>query len=271
MRNQTRPPDDSSESKAESPPEDILEGEPESPPGGTLGIEQESNLESFLQDEQESSPGSSFGDELENSLEIIPEDELKDNLEIIPEDELEDTTGSDLDGKLEESPKKKAKKNSAFKELLYLVLKLAAVALILWAALTYVFGVFRLSGNNMYPMLKDGDLCVTYRLEEYHSGDVVAYRIDGCIHFGRVIARAGDTVDGDERGVLINGMYPSEEIFYPTQMLDTGLALPVMLGEGQLLILNDYRGDLSDSRTYGVIHEDDLEGKIIFIFRRRGF
>ena len=174
-------------------------------------------------------------------------------------------------GETDNKPERMPKKNNSWKVLRNLLIKIAAVVLILWLALTFVFGVFRLSGNNMYPMLKDGDLCVTYRLEEYHSNDVVAYQIDGRIHFGRIIARAGDTVDGDEQGVLINGMYPSEEIFYPTQMLGTCLDLPDILEEGQFLILNDYREDLSDSRTYGMIDEDDLEGKIIFIFRRRGF
>ena len=108
-------------------------------------------------------------------------------------------------------------------------------------------------------------------LEDYRSNDVVAYRVNGRIRFGRIIARAGDTVDGDEQGVLVNGMYPSEEVFYPSQMLDIGLEMPVTLGEGECVVLNDYREDLSDSRTYGVIREDELEGKVIFIFRRRGF
>ena len=168
-------------------------------------------------------------------------------------------------------PKKPPRKKSALHALLMLCVKLLVVAVIGWAALTFVFGVFRLAGNNMYPMLKDGDLCVTYRLEEYHSDDVVAYRVNDRIRFGRVIARGGDTVDGDEQGVLVNGLHPSEEIFYPTQILDTGLTLPLTLAEGECLVLNDYREDLNDSRTYGVIDEDDLEGKVIFIFRRRGF
>lgn len=168
-------------------------------------------------------------------------------------------------------PKPPAAKPSVGKALLALVIKLLVVAVAAWAMLTFVFGVFRLSGNNMYPMLKDGDLCVTYRLETYHSNDVVAYRINGQVRFGRIVARGGDTVDGDEQGVLINGLHPSEEIFYPTQMLETALPLPVTLGDGQCLILNDYRDDLADSRTYGVVQESELEGKVIFIFRRRGF
>ena len=170
-----------------------------------------------------------------------------------------------------EAPERAHKKKSAGRALLGLIVKLAMVAAIVWAALTFVFGVFRLSGNNMYPALKDGDLCITYRLDNYLSDDVVAYRVDGKVRFGRIIAKSGDTVDGDEQGVLVNNNYRSEEIFYPTDMLNIQLTLPVTLTEGQYMVLNDYREDLSDSRTYGAIDEGDLEGKVIFIFRRRGF
>lgn len=170
-----------------------------------------------------------------------------------------------------ETPNDTPKKPSAGKALLALVVKLLLAAGAIWVALTYVFGVYRLTGNSMYPMLKDGDLCVTYRLDDYFSDEAVAYRINGEVRFGRIIARAGDTVDGDEQGVLVNGSYRSEEVFYPTDMLGGRLTLPITLTEGQFMVLNDYREDLSDSRTYGVINEEALEGKVIFIFRRRGF
>ena len=176
-------------------------------------------------------------------------------------------------GQMPDAPETEAKKrcNPTVKILLSLLIKLASVGLVVWLVLVFVFGVFRLSGNSMYPALKDGDLCVTYKLEAYHSSDVVAYRVDGKIRFGRIVAKSGDTVDGDEQGLLINGSHPSEEIFYPTQITDTDLPLPCTLGEGEFVVLNDYRSDLNDSRTYGVITEDALEGKVIFIFRRRGF
>ena len=168
-------------------------------------------------------------------------------------------------------PKGGKKRFRTLKALAQLIVKLAVVAAVCWAALTYVFGVFRISGNGMYPALRDGDLCVTYRLEDYRADEVVAYRADGAVRFGRIVAVAGQTADGDEQGLLVNGVHRSEEIFYPTQMLDTALSLPVRLEEGQVLILNDHRTELSDSRTFGLIDEADLEGKVIFFFRRRGF
>lgn len=160
---------------------------------------------------------------------------------------------------------------SVLKALCGLFIKLLIVALLIYAALTFVFGVHRLSGNNMYPALKDGDLCITYKLTDYYSNDVVAYIEGGEIRFGRIIAKAGDTVDGDEEGLLLNGSHITEEIFYTTNMLNTNQKLPITLEDGEFFVLNDYREDESDSRTFGIISEDSLKGKIIFIFRRRGF
>ena len=168
------------------------------------------------------------------------------------------------------SEKPEKKKHSALKAFIFLILKLAVFGVIIWAALTYVFGVYRLSGNTMYPALKDGDLCVVYRLDPYYSTDVVVYRVGDEICFGRIVAWEGDTVNGDSMGLLINGGRPAEEVFFSTKMQDINLELPVKLKAGEVMILNDMREDLHDSRTYGIINVEDIEGKVIFIFRRRG-
>ncbi len=172
-----------------------------------------------------------------------------------------------------ESPDKARikKRKKVIKRAVRLLLKLGIVFLLGWLTLTFVFGIHRVSGNSMYPALRDGDLCFTYKIGASYAGDVVAYETPDGIRIGRIIAREGDEFDGDERGLIINGAPHAEEIFYPTQMLDTALTLPYKLNEGEYLILNDYRSDQSDSRTYGVIREEALRGKVIFMFRRRGF
>lgn len=151
------------------------------------------------------------------------------------------------------------------------IIKLAVIALTLYLALTLVLGVYRMNGNEMYPAVRDGDLCITYRLDEYYSRDIVVYQAADGIRFARVVARAGDTVDADEGGLLINGMHPMEEIFYPTDMDNVRMSLPCEVGEGQVFVLNDFRSDLSDSRRYGLLSTEELQGKIILILRRRGF
>lgn len=151
-----------------------------------------------------------------------------------------------------------------------LLLKISIISLISILILIFVFGVHRFKGNNMYPAIKDGDFCVTYKLDDYVPKDIVAYEINGEIKFGRIIAREGDTLDGDEEGILLNGSRMNEEIFYSTVMIGTNLDLPITLQKDEFIVLNDYREDLNDSREYGIITEDMIHGKIIFIFRRRG-
>ena len=78
------------------------------------------------------------------------------------------------------------------------LIKLAAIAVTLYLTLTFIFGIYRMNGNEMYPAVRDGDLCITYRLDDYYSGDIIAYHSDSGIRFARIVARAGDTVDADE-------------------------------------------------------------------------
>ncbi len=183
-----------------------------------------------------------------------------------------DGTQNSQDPQDAQNAQKDAKyKRKVRKKAVRLLIKLGVIALTAYVTLTFIFGIYRVSGNDMYPALRDGDLCITYRIGDCYAGDTVAYRTPDGIRLGRVVAREGDTVDGDEQGIVLNGAPPAEEIFYPTPMLDTALKLPVKLKEGEYVILNDYRSNLRDSRTYGVIPKDALCGKVIFLFRRRGF
>lgn len=170
-----------------------------------------------------------------------------------------------------ENPKQKNETKKIKKKARQLLFKTCFVLIVGWLTLTFVFGINRLAGNYMYPALRDGDLCITYKIGDVYGGDVVAYETEDGIRLGRIIARSGDEIDGDEKGLILNGSPHSEEIFYPTQMMGTALQLPYTLGEGEYLVLNDYRSDLNDSRTYGIVKKDALKGKVIFIFRRRGF
>ena len=41
--------------------------------------------------------------------------------------------------------------------------------------ITYLIRPYRMSGNSMYPSVRDGDLCMIYLPEECHINDVVYY------------------------------------------------------------------------------------------------
>ena len=77
----------------------------------------------------------------------------------------------------------------------------------LWVLLTQVYLVTQVSGNEMFPAVKDGDLVLGCRLEkDYAKNDVVVYERSGTLRVGRVLARGGDIVTLSESGVVeVNG------------------------------------------------------------------
>ena len=167
-------------------------------------------------------------------------------------------------------PAAKKKKRSAGSYAFSFFIKLAVTAAVLAVMLIYVCGVYVCHDNSSYPMIKDGDLCITYRLGKFAQGDVIAYKINGEIRFGRVIAAEGDSVDIRSDYVTVNGYGIFEDTLYPTTSEGASITFPYTVSENCVFVLNDYRSDISDSRTFGAIGLDDVQGKVVFVMRRRG-
>lgn len=124
----------------------------------------------------------------------------------------------------------------------------------------------------MFPFVKDGDLCIVYKLEEYTTGDVVAYKNkNGKTKIGRIVAVSGQAVDfPKEGGYTVDDYQPSEEITYQTFGAE-GAKYPVEVGNNEFFIMNDFRSDTNDSRQDGAIKKPKICGKLLFLIRRRGF
>lgn len=178
------------------------------------------------------------------------------------------TTDVSSDASVKEKGKTKKKKRSAAYYAVTFFVKVGLTVLCIWVLLTYVGGVFMCHDNRSYPMIKDGDLVITYRLGEYRQGDVVVYEKDGERRFGRVIAFGGDEVTISSDRVSVNGYAIYDDTVYPTPA--GNITYPYTVDSGYVFVLNDYRSDMSDSRTFGAVSEADLQGKAIFVMRRRG-
>lgn len=175
-------------------------------------------------------------------------------------------------------PDKKAKrppkKLSTGQIALRLLLKLAVIAAVVWATLTFVLCIHIHHGNNMHPVLKDGDLIVTLRLQQPVINSVVLYENgDGKLCAGRVIALGGSEVTVSENGALsVNGYTPNEEVFYPTcPAPGDPIQYPYKVEAGKVFILNDFRTDTLDSRSFGAVDLKDVKGSALMTLRRRGF
>jgi signal peptidase I len=157
--------------------------------------------------------------------------------------------------------------------ILKFVIKLLSVCLALWVLFTFVFGICQVSGESMYPSLRDGDLILYYRLEQdYQIDDVVIYEMDGNFYVGRIVAQGGDAVElSDDGQLLVNGNVESQEVFFSTERSEDGIYFPYYLPDGCYFILGDFRSNSYDSRDFGLVPQSNLSGKVITLLRRRGF
>ncbi len=134
----------------------------------------------------------------------------------------------------------------------------------------FVVGIHVNHGNSSYPMLKDGDLVITYKIGKPVAGEEIAYRVDGQTRFGRIVAVGGDVIDISGEYIKVNDYGITEDVVYPTTSEGAKIDLPYQVPEGTVFVMNDFRQDINDSRTYGAISLKDCEGKVVLVLRRRG-
>lgn len=173
----------------------------------------------------------------------------------------------------------KRKLSKAARKTFLLVGKCTVIAAVCCILANYVFGFCYVRGNYMFPSIRDGDAIISYRLSPIVLNEVVVYLSseDGMKRVGRVVAREGDTVNLSEDGeLLVNGAVAAEEIFYQTLPVEgSTVELPYRVPQGEVFILNDYRSiddtSAKDSRSFGSVPAENLQGKAWLLLRRRGF
>ena len=150
------------------------------------------------------------------------------------------------------------------------MIRIALIVLAGWLLLSKVFLITQAKGQNMFPAMKDGDLVIAFRLQrDYFKGDVVVCEVDGKPYIGRIAARENDLVALDDTGrITVNGTVQSGEIIYPTYAREP-LEYPYRVPEGKIFLLGDYRIESEDSRDFGPVPIEQVEGKVITILRRR--
>ena len=166
--------------------------------------------------------------------------------------------------------KKKRKKKSARYYAISLAVKLVLTGVVLWLLLGVVGGIYVNHDYNSYPMIKDGDLCIIYRLGELKAGAEVVYEKDGKIRFGRIAACPGDSVEIKGDVFTVNGMNLLEDVVYPTSDAGSKISYPYKVPDGSYFILNDFRSNSDDSRSFGAVEKKAIKGQVVFVMRRRG-
>ena len=189
----------------------------------------------------------------------------------------------------EPQPEQPKKKHSFWRELPVLVVIAFIVALLIK---TFLLQAFYIPSASMEPTLVEGDRVlvekVGYRFGEPHRGQVVVFEkefatlapeeddpfwedigsaLKGLFGFPtggtqdfikRVMAVEGDTIEGREGGVFVNGERVEEP--YLAEGTETSAFGPVEVPDGMIFVMGDNRGNSDDSRAFGPIPVDEVVG-----------
>lgn len=185
------------------------------------------------------------------------------------------------------------KRRSFWRELPVLIVVAFAVALLIK---TFLLQAFYIPSPSMEPTLVFGDRVIVEKLSGWFGdpgrGEIVVFErelpsggalppdepfwtdivnaLKGLFGFPtgdtqdfikRVIAVGGDTVEGREGRVYLNGE-PLEEP-YLAEGTQTGNFAPVTIPEGQIFVMGDNRNNSDDSRSFGPIETDSIIGRAV--------
>lgn len=167
---------------------------------------------------------------------------------------------------MEEESKEKPTVKGAISE----IIQTAVISLLIFFAV-YIFLVqpHRVKGESMIPNYKDGELLlvekVSYKIYKPSRGDVIVFKAPGQTKVDfikRIIGLPGETVKLDVGKIYINGKRLNES--YEKQT--TAGNVDLMLGPDQYYVMGDNRGGSSDSRVFGPIDRNTIEGKAWLVY-----
>ena len=155
---------------------------------------------------------------------------------------------------------------AVFKE----IVQTAIVSLLIFV-FVYVFLVqpHRVKGESMLPNYKDSELLlvekVSYRIYKPSRGDVVVFRAPGEARVDfikRIVGLPGDSVNISGGAVYIN----RNKLMEPYEAQQTQGDIELKLGQDEYFMLGDNRGGSTDSRIFGPVKKNAIEGKAWFVY-----
>ena len=189
-----------------------------------------------------------------------------------------ETQAETAEEKTEDMMKKLKRSEKSVKRYQFFVLRLLLLLLVLWVLFFKIVGLTHMPSGDMYPRIDAGDLVLFYRLDKnIKAQDILVIEkttpnsgMEKQLYLSRVVAVEGDTVQINEfGGLIVNGNTMIESnIFYSTQPYDGYTSYPITLGPGEYFVLADSRQGGEDSRYFGPVSKDEIQGTVITIVRR---
>ena len=166
--------------------------------------------------------------------------------------------------------RQRKKRRAGFTELCLTIL--IAFVLVFGFVRPFVLEAFRIPSESMVPTLEVGDRVFVnkfiYRFTEPERGDVVVFEsVNGGEEdlIKRVVGVAGDEVEVRNGTLLVNGE-DREEPYLNRNLPFNDSYGPSEVPEGHVFVMGDNRANSADSRVFGPLPIENIEGEAFVRF-----
>lgn len=163
--------------------------------------------------------------------------------------------------------KNDAEEKVSLKGLLLDIIQIVGTAFILTFILLIFIQPSIVSGDSMYPTLHHNDKLILWKLGSLEAGDIVVFdshNPNNDKYVKRVIGVAGDHIEIVNSVVSVNGIVLDESYVNPAEPLNDRGTIDLIVPEDEIYVLGDNRNHSNDSRSFGTVDLDDVNGKVIF-------
>lgn len=144
----------------------------------------------------------------------------------------------------------------------------AIVGILVGSIINLFIGFTSVSGMSMYPTLEDKDFLFMNKMlsDSADNGDIVVFDTtpdakykDKIFYIKRVIAKEGDHLVISDGKVKLNDKVLKEDY---TDGSYTEGEVDVIIPKGKYFVLGDNRDGSTDSRVFGLVSQEDIEGVV---------
>ena len=153
---------------------------------------------------------------------------------------------------------------NVLKNIFYILIIVSAISILIS---TFIFPVLKIHGQSMGETIKEGDISISIKKNNYQPGDVIAFYYNNKILIKRVIATSSDWVNILDNGdVFVNNELLKEDYLKEKLLGESDITYPYQVPEDSYFVLGDNRNNSIDSRNslIGTVKNEDIIGKVIF-------